>query len=201
MGSDVQTPKGPGVQDEEVNKGPERHKTCDDAIVTCSSGTASANSTNLASEFLGLTTDRLGGTMYPMNIFSRLRTLMNGDPQPKLPPALQEGELRIHLLSADFTDADAAMAYCFHAEGDAPEQITFDQPSAFIDTGFVEVVHRNPATRLADFLPAKDVDRTIAKMKGVNTLIIITEDAFGGFPYVLTSNKIVYYIGPIVVDV
>ena len=200
MGSVVQTPKGPGVQDEGVY-GPERQHACDDAIVTCSSGTASANLTDLASEFLGLTTARLGGTIHGMNICSRLRTLINGEPQPELPPALPEGKLRIHLLSANFADADAAMAYCFQSDGDAPEQITFDQPGAFIDTGFVEVVHRNPAARLADFLPEKDVDRTIAKMKGANTLIIITEDAFGGFPYTLTSNNTVYYIGPIVVDV
>ena len=152
-------------------------------------------------KFWGLTTLHLGGTIHVMYIWTRLRTLMNRDPQPELPPALPEGKLRIHLLSADFADTDAAMAYCFHADGDTPEQITFDQPGAFIDTGFVEVVHRNPAARLADFLPAADVNRMIPKMKGTNTLIIITEDAFGGFPYVLTSNKTVYYIGPIVVDV
>jgi hypothetical protein len=150
---------------------------------------------------LGLTTNRLGGTMHVMNLWSRLRTLINGEPQPELPHKLPEGKLRIHLLSANFADADAAMAYCFQSDGDSPEQITIDQPGTFIDTGFVEVVHRNTAARLADFLPADDVDRTIAKMKGTNTLIIITEDAFGGFPYALTTNQTVYYIGPIVVDV
>ena len=85
------------------------------------------------------------------------------------------------------------MAYFFQSDGDTPEQITIDQPGAFIDTGFVEVVHRNSAARLADFLPAADVDRTVAKMEGTNTLIIITEGAFGGFPYALTTKKTVYY--------
>lgn len=93
------------------------------------------------------------------------------------------------------------MAYCFASDGDAPEQITLEQPEAFIDTGFVEVVYRNAAARLADFLPAAEVDYTTAKMKGANTLIIITEDAFGGFPYALVTTKTVHYIGPIVVDV
>jgi len=136
-----------------------------------------------------------------MNIWTRLRTLIKGEPLPELPPDLPEGKLRIHLFCADFADHDAAMAYCFHSDGDAPEQITRDQPGAFIDTGFVEVAHRTAATRLNDFMRAKDTDRVITKMKGANTLIIITEDAFGGFPYALTSNARVYYIGPYVVDV
>ena len=122
-------------------------------------------------------------------------------PAPQRPPALPDDKLRLHLLCGDFADHDAAMAYCFHAQGDAPEQITRDQPDAFIDTGFVEVVHRNISARLTEFLPAQDVDRTLAKLKGANTLIIITEDAFGGFPYRLTSNKTLFYIGPVVVDV
>lgn len=136
-----------------------------------------------------------------MTFWTRQRTLINGDPQPELPAALPDDKLRLHLMCGQFDSVDDAMTYCFHADGDTPEQLILDQPGAFIDTGFVEVVHQKIAARLFEFLPQKEVDRTIAKMKGTNTLIIITEDAFGGFPYALTSNKTVFYLGPCVVDV
>ncbi|MDG1520747.1 MAG: hypothetical protein P8Q57_10060 [Yoonia sp.] len=136
-----------------------------------------------------------------MTFWTRQRTLINGDPQPKLPTALPDDKLRLHLMCGQFDSVDDAMTYCFHADSDTPEQLILDQPGAFIDTSFVEVVHQKIAARLFEFLPQKEVDRTIAKMKGTNTLIIITEDAFGGFPYALTSNKTVFYLGPCVVDV
>ena len=129
-----------------------------------------------------------------LNYFKRI-------PQPDLPPALPEGKLRLHLLCGDFETVDAAMAYCFQTDGNTPEQITIDQPGAYIDTGFVEVVYKNVEPRLSEFLPPDEVRRTIAKIKGVNTLIIITEDAFGGFPYVLGHAPKLYYLGPYVVDV
>jgi hypothetical protein len=134
-------------------------------------------------------------------IWLRLRTLFMVVPQSYPPPVLPDDKLRIHLLCGDFENANAAKAYCFASDGDAPEQITRDQPGAFIDTGFVEVVYNGAATRLADFLSAQDADRTLAKMKGTNTLVIITEDAFGGLPYVLISTEQLSYIGPFVVDV
>ena len=136
-----------------------------------------------------------------MTFWTRQRTLINGDPQPKLPTALPDDKLRLHLMCGQFDSVDDAMTYCFHADSDTPEQLILDQPGAFIDTSFVEVVHQKIAARLFEFLPQKEVDRTIAKMKGTNTLIIITEDAFGGFPYALTSNKTVFHLGPCVVDV
>lgn len=136
-----------------------------------------------------------------MSIWTRILAVFKAVPQPELPPALPDDKLRLHLFSADFENADAAMAYCFQSDGDTPEKITLEQPGAFIDTGFVEVAFKGAEKRLTEFLPTKDVDRVIAKMKGVNTLIIITEDAFGGFPYVLTTTKTVFYHGPFVVDV
>ncbi|MFT5064870.1 MAG: hypothetical protein ACI9TA_000477 [Reinekea sp.] len=178
-----------------------------------------AQRANLAREFLGLTTASGIGTMPIMKLINKVRTIFGGASQfdlfsrgpfaswftapslPELTSPLPEGKLRLHLFSGNFASLDDAMKYCFHAEGDAPEQITVEQPDAFIDTGFVEVVHRNIAPRLAEFLSPPDVDRTITKMKGASTLIIITEDAFGGFPYALVTTKNVFYLGPVVVDV
>lgn len=136
-----------------------------------------------------------------MSVVQKFINYFKSTPQPEQPAGLPEGKLRLHLLCGTFDSADAAMTYCFQANGDTPEQITIDQPGAFIDTGFVEVVFRNIEPRLLDFLPAQEVSRTIAKMNGANTLVIITEDAFGGFPYVLSHSETLYYLGPYVVDV
>ena len=65
-----------------------------------------------------------------MSILSRLLKALRPIPQPDLHAALQHGQQRIHLFSGNFDDVDAAMAYCFHAPGDVPEQITLDQPGA-----------------------------------------------------------------------
>lgn len=136
-----------------------------------------------------------------MSVLQKLMLYFKRIPQPEMRHALPEGKLRLHLLCGDFDDADAAMTYCFRADGDKPEQITIDQPGAFIDTGFVEVVFRNAESRLTDFLSADEVAGILAKMHGTNTLIIITEDAFGGFPYVLGHTDTLSYLGPYVVDV
>lgn len=136
-----------------------------------------------------------------MSVLRKLVNYFKRIPKPELPTALPDGKLRLHLLCGDFDDADAAMAYSFHANGDHPEQITIDQPGAFIDTGFVEVVYRGAEPRLLEFLPSAEVSRLIAHINGANTLIIITEDAFGGFPYVLGHTDTVHYLGPYIVDV
>jgi hypothetical protein len=136
-----------------------------------------------------------------MSILSRLLQVFRPIPQPDLPAELPQGQERIHLFSGNFDDVDAAMAYCFHAPGDTPEQITLDQPGAYIDTDFVEVVFNNATARLSEFLSSEEADRTRAKMRGANTLIIITEDAFGGFPYTLTHTPNLFYLGPYIVAV
>lgn len=136
-----------------------------------------------------------------MSLFSKLIAVFKPIPQPELPAKLPQGKQRIHLLSGDFPDVDDAMAYCFHAPGDVPEQLTLDQPGAYIDTNFVEVVHNNAATRLNEFLTQDEAERMLSKMRGANTLIIITEEAFGGFPYTLGHTQNLHYHGPYIVDV
>lgn len=93
------------------------------------------------------------------------------------------------------------MAYCFHAPGEVPEQLTLDQPGAFIDTTYVEVNFGTAKARLDEFLTVEEAERTLAKMREANTLIIITEDAFGGFPYTLNHTPNLYYLGPYIVDI
>ncbi len=54
--------------------------------------------------------------------------------------------------------------------------------------------------RLSEFLDAAGTDHILAQMGDKNTLVIITEDAFAGHPYTLTSNDTLAYLGPTVVD-
>lgn len=136
-----------------------------------------------------------------MSILSRLIAVFKPIPQPEMRSKLPEGKARIHLFSGDFPFVDDAMAYCFHAPGEVPEQITLDQPGAFIDTNFVEVDFGTAQTRLNEFLTPDEAERTFAKMRGANTLIIITEEAFGGFPYTLNHTPNLFYHGPYIVDV
>lgn len=136
-----------------------------------------------------------------MSFLSRLLAVFKSVPQPELHAKLPEGKQRIHLLCGTFDDVDAAMAYCFHAPGDVPEQLTLDQPGAFIDTTFVEVDFGTAEKRLNEVFDIDEADTILHKMRGANTLIIITEDAFGGFPYTLNHTPNLHYIGPYVVDV
>ena len=130
-------------------------------------------------------------------LFARFKSIPQPEPRPKLP----KGKARIHLFSGTFPFVDDAMAYCFHAPGDVPEQITLDQPGAFIDTTYVEVNFDTAAMRLNEFLTPEEAERTLYKMRSANTLIIISEEAFGGFPYTLTNTPNLYYHGPYIVDV
>jgi len=136
-----------------------------------------------------------------MSFLSRLVAIFKPTPEPPVRAKLPEGKMRIHLFSGDFPDIDAAMTYCFESAGNVPEQITLDQPGAFIDTTHVEVVFDRAATRLNEFLTPDEADRMVAKMRGSNTLIIIEEPAFGGFPYTLNNTPNLFYHGPFIVDV
>lgn len=135
-----------------------------------------------------------------MSLMSLLLGLIPSRPTKAPPKFLPDGKLRIHLLRGTFDSKQAAWDYCFAAEGDAPEQITVDQPDALIDTGFVEVIYQDITERLVEFLAPHEADGIVLNMMGSNTLVIITEDAFAGLPYELVSNQTLTYMGPQVVD-
>jgi len=210
----MQTPKGPGVQDEGIIA-KRRFPTCDDAIVACSdpalAGFADASIQCMtrprkvhacaARPYERNCDNAAPSQKAAMSLLSRLLAVFRPVQLPEVPQALPHGKQRIHLFSGNFEDADAAMAYCFHALGDVPEQITLDQPGAFIDTSYVEVDFGTAEKRLTEFLGDEQANHTFHKMRGANTLIIMTEQAFGGFPYVLTHTPNLFYLGPYIVDV
>ncbi len=139
--------------------------------------------------------------MQLMSVWSNIRKLIRGRPAPERPHGLPEGKERIHFLAGDFRNEAAARAYCYDAIGDAPEQLTFDQPGAFIDTMHVEVSFGTHHDRLTEFLDDETVAGLLDEIDGQNTLIIIAEPAFGGLPYTLSDTDILTYLGPQIVDI
>ena len=136
-----------------------------------------------------------------MSILSNLFDLFRAPRRVAERAVLPLDKTRVQFLSGEFSSLRAAKRYCYYALGDAPEQITFEQEDAFIDTAFVEVVYEAAAARLSEFLTAADVDQIEAEMAGDNTLIILSEEAFGGFPYSLSDTPTVRYLGERVVDI
>lgn len=119
-------------------------------------------------------------------------------PRPPVGPA----RMRLHLFSATFADAAHARAFCFAPpQADAPVQLTQELAGAFIDTAEVEVVSEPIRARLDEFLTPPEAKEVLLRMAGDNTLIIITENAFGGLPYDLDDTATLTYLGEQVVAV
>ena len=120
----------------------------------------------------------------------------------KIPPkAPGPDRLRLHLFSADFANAAEAEAFAFAGDEDRPTALNRSLTGAMIDTAEVEVVHGDIDTRLAEFLDPGEADDILLRMAGDNTLIIVTEHAFGGLPYDLNDTDRLTYLGPTLVDV
>lgn len=136
-----------------------------------------------------------------MGILNSVMSLFVADTGPTPPQALPPGKMRVHFLAGTFATREAAETYCYFTEGNTPEQLTFEQPDAFIDTRFVEVIFGDHSQRLSEFLSASALDRILRLINTKNTLVNISEDAFGGLPYNLTSNAHLAYLGHELVDI
>lgn len=122
--------------------------------------------------------------------------------EPVPAAATDANHMRLHLFAASFDNASQARAFCFERAGpDLPVQLTRELEGAFIDTQEVEVVHDDIAARLTEFLSADEVEDILLRLEGDNTLIILTEYAFGGLPYELDDTAHLTYLGAQVVDV
>ncbi len=139
-----------------------------------------------------------------------LKTLRKGiDPaeaglvdHPTPPDRLPEDKLRLHLFGADFDDAASARQFCYGSgKPNAPEPLTMELEGAFIDTAHVEVIHGRITERLLEFLDDREADDVLVRLGGDNTLIIITEEAFGGLPYSLDDTDTLTYLGEQIVNV
>ena len=110
--------------------------------------------------------------------------------------------LRLHLFGAHFDSLADARAFCYATAGpELPVALTRELEGAFIDTDEVEVVHGEIAARLAEFLTPNEADDIILRLADDNTLIILTENAFGGLPYDLNDTDHLTYLGPQIVAI
>ena len=124
------------------------------------------------------------------------------DAGPTPPDALPEGKMRLHLFGATFDSQDAADRFCYEVpQPDYPEQLTRELEGAFIDTAQVEVICGPVLPRLLEFLDDEEADDIMLRLGADNSLIIITELAFGGMPYSLDDTDTLTYLGAIMVDI
>ena len=120
--------------------------------------------------------------------------------QPAPPPPMPQGQMRLHLFGANFeTDAEA-IAFCTDA-GDRPSALNRQLEGAFVDPAQVEVVREPILARLAEFLTPDEADDVLLRLAGDDTLIVLTEQAFGGLPYTLDDTKDMTYLGTLMVRV
>jgi hypothetical protein len=135
-----------------------------------------------------------------MSIIANLRALFIGRPAPEEPTPLPPGKTRIHLLIGMFEDESAARRYCYSGGGNTPEQLTVEQPGAFIDTTHVEVSFGDHTELLTKYLGTSQKTGMFEKVNQANTLIVISEPAFAGMPYRLDHTKTLRYAGAFVVS-
>jgi len=123
-------------------------------------------------------------------------------PEPKRPEPQPKGQMQLHLFGANFDSQAAADRFCYAPAGtDQPSPMTQELEGAFIDEAQVEVVHDAILPRLLEFMDEAEADDVILRLSGDNTLVIVTENAFGGFPYTVDDTETLTYLGVIDVDV
>lgn len=127
---------------------------------------------------------------------------VGGFGEPKRATPAPDGFAYIHIFCAKFDDAAAARKFCYDTPTiNTPEEITKELSGAFINTEFVEVIFGNIAQRLDEFMADGDSVQVVSSLGPDNTVILITEDAFGGFPFVVHSTKTLTYLGKFTVPV
>ena len=123
-------------------------------------------------------------------------------PQPEPPPRLPPDRLRLHLFGASFGSQPQADLFCYgDGDPDRPTPLNRALEGAFIDPAEVEVVVDAVEARLREFLDPAEADDVLLRLGGDNSLIILTEHAFGGLAYALDDTETLTYLGPLVVDV
>lgn len=136
-----------------------------------------------------------------MNLLRELLDVAPLDPNVRRTPA-PEGKIRLHLFCGSFESEDDLLAYCFDAPSENdPEPLTKDLPEAFVDTTYVVTGYeRGVGEALADFFTVEESDEVLAQISGKNSLVILSEHAFGGMDYSLNDTPRLRYLGARFVD-
>lgn len=120
----------------------------------------------------------------------------NREPLPEAPEPPPPGHDRLHLFAGTFGNELDAYAYVYEApDADHPEPFTNDLPEAYVDTTRVEIAHGPRLDAAITLIEGQSSTRLRHAVGGDDTLIIVSEAAFGGFPFALNDTPRVRYLG------
>lgn len=113
-----------------------------------------------------------------------------------------DGMIRLHLFAGSFDSEEALLRYCFDAPAtNAPEPFTRDLPEATIDMTYVVVgFEQGVDDTLADFFAMGEAAEIKLQMRGANSIVVLSEYAFGGTQYHLNDTPRLTYLGERFVD-
>lgn len=111
------------------------------------------------------------------------------------PPEVQPD--RVHIFHGTFASELAATDYCLTPLGrNKPEPLIRHLPDAMVDTAEVEIIFGTARIAAAVPMLSPDSDGLLRQVGTDNTLIMISEAAFGGLPYTLNDTPTLRYAGP-----
>lgn len=103
---------------------------------------------------------------------------------------------RLHIFHGTFASELAATDYCLTPLGrNKPEPLTRDLPDAMINTSEVEIIFGTARIAAAVPMLYPNPDRLLGQIGADNTIVMITEAAFGGLPYTLNDTPALRYAG------
>lgn len=128
-----------------------------------------------------------------MSIWSELFSFEPpSDDTPELPPRAPEGFVRVYFFSGVFATEEELVVYCFGDDDDAdsPTPLTRALPGAYIDTSYLVAGYQDQVGDvLSDFFSPEQVDALQSHMGTDNSVVIMSEYAFGGFPFSLGDTE------------
>lgn len=126
-----------------------------------------------------------------MSIWSELFSFEPpSDDTPDLPPEAPEGFVRVYLFSGRFETEDELGDYCFGDDSDSPTALTRALPGAYVDTSYLVAGHGTQVGEtLLDFFSPEQVNALAVNIAPDNSVVIMSEFAFGGFPFSLNDTE------------
>lgn len=126
---------------------------------------------------------------YPL-LGTRLSKRPRAEYSDTAPPPAADPD-RVHLFAGQFPSEIEVTDYCLKPLGrNKPEPLTRDLPDAMIDTSEIEIIFGE--TRLVAALPMFTPRPDIGP---ANTVVMVSEAAFGGLPYSLNDTPVLRYLG------